>query len=82
MQKHQPNLEAFDRVDWMVMSDMLVTGLDWTEVFILRPLTRNESDAILKWIPDNCEGRVKSRDWHFVFERKEDAVLFKLRWGE
>lgn len=43
---------------------------------------RNDSrDMLFKWCEENCKGRYWIGMGFGQFELKDDAILFKLRWG-
>lgn len=68
-----------EEIDREIMIDMLVlTG--WTKVELDRLKDRYESIDIELWIDDNCTGKYTKLGRTFVFEKKEDAEWFSLRW--
>ena len=69
-----------EEIDWGIMGDMLVNS-GWTMVNLDRFANNQQSVDIETWIGVNCKGKYKKRTTTFVFEKKEDAVWFKLRWS-
>lgn len=68
-----------EEIDWETMADMLVS-VGWTMVALPRIKDRYESIVIELWIDENCSGKHVKRSKTFVFEKKEDAEWFSLRW--
>lgn len=68
-----------EEIDWETMADMLVS-VGWTMVNLPRINDRYQSIDIELWIEENCKGKHQKRSKTFVFERKEDAEWFSLRW--
>jgi hypothetical protein len=68
-----------EEIDREIMLDMLVfTG--WTKVELERLKDRNESIDIELWIDENCTGKHTKLGRTFVFEKKQDAEWFILKW--
>ena len=66
-------------IDNEIMIDMLVaTG--WTKVELERLKDRHESIDIEQWIDENCTGKHAKLGRTFVFEKKQDAEWFILKW--
>ena len=68
-----------DEIDWGIMSDMLVKS-GWVMVKLNYFKDRYQSIDIELWIDENCKGKYKKCSTQFLFEKKEDAAWFKLRW--
>ena len=68
-----------DEIDWEILADMLVQS-GWFMVDLDHYGDRYQSIDIETWIDENCKGKYKKRSRTFVFEKKEDAAWFKLRW--
>jgi hypothetical protein len=68
-----------EEIDWEIMADMLVQA-GWVMVDLPHYKDRYQSIDVETWIDDNCKGKYKKRSTTFVFEKKEDAAWFKLRW--
>lgn len=69
-----------DDIDFEVLSGLMIDG-GWTKV-VLRPMTSETSDAIDKWIVENCKGNHLARGLVWVFESSKDATWFRMRWYE
>lgn len=52
---------------------------DWHLVMINN--YRENYDKLVKWIP-NIKGQFRCLGHYWYFEDKDDAILFKLTWGE
>lgn len=68
-----------EEIDWKIIADMLVES-GWVMVNLDRFINNNQAVDIETWIGDNCKGKFKKRTTTFVFEKKDDAAWFKLRW--
>ncbi len=68
-----------EEIDWEIIADMLVQA-GWSMVNLNHYKDRYQSIDIETWIDKNCKGKYKKRSTTFVFEKKEDAAWFKLRW--
>jgi len=68
-----------DEIDWEILANLLVQS-GWFMVDLDRFINNNQAVDIETWIDDNCKGKYKKRSRTFVFEKKEDAAWFKLRW--
>ena len=68
-----------DEIDWEILADILVQS-GWFMVDLDHYKDRYQSIDIETWIDENCKGKYKKRSRTFVFEKKEDAAWFKLRW--
>ncbi len=68
-----------EEIDREIMLDMLVaTG--WTKVELERLKDRYESIDIELWIDENCTGKHTKLGRTFLFEKKQDAEWFILKW--
>ena len=68
-----------EEIDRELLIDMLVaTG--WTKVELERLKDRYQSIDIELWIDENCTGKHTKLGRTFVFEKKQDAEWFSLRW--
>ena len=68
-----------EEIDWEVMVDM-IASVGWIKVDLPRINNRYHSIDIEVWVEENCRGKHMKRGRTFVFERKEDAEWFSLRW--
>jgi hypothetical protein len=65
-------------MDFHIISDLLVdTG--WTSVKLNR-FSYAETLDINYWLATNCTGEWKNLSTRYVFEKKQDAEWFILRW--
>jgi len=71
--------EIQKEIDNEIMIDMLVLG-GWTKVELERLKDRYESIDIEQWIDENCTGKHAKLGRTFVFEKKQDAEWFILKW--
>ena len=68
-----------EEIDREIMLDMLVAK-GWTKVELERLKDRYESIDIEIWIDENCYGKHTRLGRTYVFERKQDAEWFMLKW--
>lgn len=66
-------------IDDGIMLDMLVSN-GWTKVELERLKDRYESIDIEIWMDENCTGKHTKLGRTFVFEKKQDAEWFMIRW--
>jgi hypothetical protein len=71
--------EIQKEIDESIMLDMLVE-MGWTKVELERLKDRYESIDIELWIDENCKGKHTKLGRTFVFEKKQDAEWFMLKW--
>lgn len=65
-------------IDFEIMSGILMeTG--WTKV-VLKPMTDETSREIDQWIIDTCKGKHITMGLVWIFENKQDANWFTMRW--
>jgi len=59
----------------------MLEGIGWVRVML--PTLGNGEQAvdIIVWIEENCRHAVERNGRDFMFESKQDANWFKLRWG-
>ena len=70
--------ELSKEIDFEIMSGILMeTG--WTKV-VLKPMTGETSQEIDQWIVDTCKGKHITLGLVWVFENKQDANWFTMRW--
>ena len=68
-----------EEIDWEILADMFVQS-GWIMVNLERFANNHQSVDIESWLDENCKGKFKKRTTTFVFEKKDDAAWFKLRW--
>lgn len=68
-----------EEIDWEVLASVFVKS-GWTMIDLERLTNRYHSIDIELWIEENCTGKHMKRGRTFVFEKKEDAEWFSLRW--
>jgi hypothetical protein len=66
-------------MDFHIIADMLV-GIGWTSVQLKRFRNNKEAVDINLWVEYNCIGEWKKQSTRFIFEKKQDAEWFILRW--
>lgn len=71
--------ELADEIDFDLLATLYLE-MGWTEVKFNPKRTALEAWHIREWLNANCVGHRASRNTRFLFERKEDATLFLLRW--
>ena len=68
-----------EEIDWELLANWFVQS-GWTMIDLPRFKDRYESIDVELWIDENCKGKHMHRGKTYVFERKEDAEWFMLRW--
>jgi hypothetical protein len=63
-------------IDTLVLMD----ALGWTSVKLDRFRNGTEAVDIINWIDANCTGEWKNLSTRYIFEKKQDAEWFILRW--
>jgi hypothetical protein len=53
----------------------------WYDVELSRYIDNHHAIDTREWVRDNCAGKYNSFGCHWIFERSEDAVMFKLKWS-
>jgi hypothetical protein len=59
---------------------VLMSALGWTSVKLNRFRNGKEAVDIIEWIDANCTGEWKNLSTMYIFEKKQDAEWFSLRW--
>ena len=59
---------------------VLMSALGWTSVKLNRFQNGKEAVDIIEWIDNNCTGEWKNLSTRYIFEKKQDAEWFSLRW--
>jgi len=59
---------------------VLMSALGWTSVKLNRFRNSKEAVDIIEWIDANCTGKWKNLSTRYIFEKKQDAEWFSLRW--
>lgn len=59
---------------------VLMSALGWTSVKLNRFRNGKEAVDIIEWIDANCTGEWKNLSTRYIFEKKQDAEWFSLRW--
>ena len=67
------------QMDWEIVADCLVS-VGWTNVKLNRFRNNTEAVDIIDLINDNCTGEWKNLSTRYIFEKKQDAEWFILRW--
>ena len=68
-----------EEIDWEILASVFVKS-GWTMIDLPRFRDRYESIDVEIWIDENCSGKHMKRGKTFVFEKKQDAEWFSLRW--
>lgn len=66
-------------MDFHILADLL-EDIGWTSVKLKRFHSRENSIDIAEWLETNCTGEWKNLNTRFIFEKKQDAEWFILRW--
>jgi len=59
----------------------MLQGMGWTRVMLPRLIDNHHAIDITYWLEDNCKHSYERNGRDFIFESKQDANWFKLRWG-
>lgn len=70
-----------EHMDFGVISMLLVDSCGWTRVELEDMTYDFNTGEIITWANSNCAGRFMNFAEDFIFENKEDAVMFKLKWS-
>lgn len=70
-----------EEVDWGVMRDAL-KECGWTLVTLNNAQLPVTAQMLHKWRKDNLTGSWKAHNNEWIFERKDDAMIFMLRWAQ
>lgn len=68
-----------EEIDWEILASMFVAS-GWIMIDLPRFHDRYEAIDVELWIDENCSGKHMKRGKTFVFEQKQDAEWFSLRW--
>ena len=74
--------EIQEEIDWGIMLELMkATG--WTHVVMQwsNRMDSGHAHEIKEWCKANCVKNYKGRGADWLFESKEEAVMFKLRWS-
>jgi len=66
-------------IDREVLWSML-SEIGWTRVIISSNVARNNADNIVQWLEANCKHAYEKATTDFLFENKQDANWFILKW--
>jgi len=69
-----------DDIDREILWGML-QGIGWTRVMLPRFIDNHHAIDITNWLEETCKHGVERSGRDFIFENKQDANWFKLRWG-
>ena len=72
--------KAGDQMAKDIDTQVLLSALGWTSVKLKRFNDGIEAVDIIEWIDTNCTGEWKNLGTRFIFEKKQDAEWFSLRW--
>lgn len=68
-----------EEIDKEIVFAALKEG-SWHLVVLDRFLSREHSVDVIMWIEENCTGQYHTHGREFLFENRQDAVLFSLKW--
>ena len=68
-----------NHIDWEILADVKISG-GWTCVKLDRYLSNEQAVDIKIWIEENCIGKYDYMGTKFLFQKKQDAEWFILRW--
>lgn len=68
------------KIDFEILSDMLVKACGWKKVTLTRFFSRKHSVNILIWCEEHIKHPFEHRGSSFVFQDEGDAVNFTLKW--
>ena len=66
-------------MDFCIIADIF-TDTGWTNVQLKRFRNNKEAIDINDWLEQNCTGQWKNLSTRYIFEKKQDAEWFMLRW--
>lgn len=72
--------EIAEEIDFEIISDILVKSCGWIRV-TKNPTSKEHAASMAKWCDEQCNNRARYRVTTWLFERAEDAALFRLTWG-
>jgi hypothetical protein len=72
--------QASEQMAKDIDTQVLLSALGWTSVKLKRFSDGTEAVDIIEWINANCTGEWKNLGTRFIFEKKQDAEWFTLRW--
>ena len=77
--EYQIDKQYEEFVQWQDWTDNLVTNHGWTRVWLGENIAHH---YVEEWIKSNCTNNYEC-GWNgeFLFESKNDATLFFLRWS-
>lgn len=69
-----------EEIDWEILAGVFVKS-GWTMIDLQRFHNAKEAVDVANWIEGNCTGKHMKRGKTFVFQNKQDAEWFTLRWS-
>jgi hypothetical protein len=75
--------KAAQRLAWEIDRGILWSMLEqsgWTTVTLSRLQDNHHAIDITVWLEEHCQQQFKRNGREFLFENKEDAVYFALKW--
>lgn len=67
-------------VDFEILKDVLVKSCGWHYIELPTLGSNKRAVDISEWAHAECRGKWKHLGRSWLFERAEDAILFKLTW--
>lgn len=68
-----------EEIDFTILAEMYLES-GWVEVEFNPYVSNKQAVDMKNWVADNCKGHIASHGRRFLFQNKEDAMWFKLRW--
>lgn len=72
--------ELQETIDWELMVDMMV-AVGWTKVTLPKFFACGITLDMNNWLHRECKRHWRHRSGVWVFEDKNEAMLFKLTWS-
>jgi hypothetical protein len=72
--------EIAKELDFEIIADILIASCGWHKIWKTAEST-GHALGMAKWCNEQCENRSRYRGSTWIFERAEDAALFRLTWG-
>ena len=76
----QASIELQQEIDRGVMFAALKEYPNWHLVTLVSLDSRENSVDISEWLEEHCTGQFHWHGREFLFENRQDAVLFSLKW--
>jgi hypothetical protein len=78
---HAMSQAIAEEIDWEILCE-LMTQVGWHKVKASTEFSMKDYAAVKEWsLTKNVKGHFKCRYGTWIFENREDAVWFALRWS-